>query len=253
MKKLMVDIGDRRIAFHESEGEGQVVLLIHGNSLSAKSFSKQIDGPLGKMYHLIAVDLPGHGDSPPAIDPRNNYGLPGYAEIILALITHLNLSKLVLVGHSLGGHIALELSEMSLEIKGIIIFGTPPIGIPPAINEAFLDQRLTPSLFVKEGFEIPQFFIDDFNNTDPKARKFLLRNTAKNNFKDEIDIVSNLKIPLAIIHGAHDKSISLDYIKKIQMPSLWKNEVQVIKDAGHSPQWETPDEFNTILEEFVKE
>jgi len=72
MKKLMVDIGDRRIAFHESEGEGQVVLLIHGNSLSAKSFSKQIDSPLGKKFHLIAVDLPGHGDSLPAIDPEIN-------------------------------------------------------------------------------------------------------------------------------------------------------------------------------------
>jgi len=253
MKKLIVDIGDTRIAFHESEGEGQVVLLIHGNSLSAKSFSKQIDGPLGKKFHLITVDLPGHGDSLPAIDPRNNYSLPGYAEIILALITHLNLSKLVLVGHSLGGHIALEASEMSPEIKGIVIFGTPPLGIPPAINEAFLDMRLMPSLLVKEGVEIPQFFIDDFNNTDPNARKFLMRNTAKNIFKDEIDIVSNLKIPLAIIHGAHDKLINLDYIKKIQMPSLWKNEVQIVKDAGHSPQWETPDEFNSILEEFVKE
>jgi len=253
MKKLIVDIGDTRIAFHESEGEGQVVLLIHGNSLSAKSFRKQIDGPLGKKFHSIAVDLPGHGDSLPAIDPRNNYSLPGYAEIILALIIHLNLSKLVLVGHSLGGHIALEASEMSPEIKGIVIFGTPPLGIPPAINEAFLDMRLMPSLLVKEGVEIPQFFIDDFNNTDPNARKFLMRNTAKNNLKDEIDIVSNLKIPLAIIHGAHDKLINLDYIKKIQMPSLWKNEVQIIKDAGHSPQWETPDEFNSILEEFVKE
>jgi len=253
MKKLIVDIGDTRIAFHESEGEGQVVLFIHGNSLSAKSFRKQIDGPLGKKFHSIAVDLPGHGDSLPAIDPRNNYSLPGYAEIILALITHLNLSKLVLVGHSLGGHIALEASEMSPEIKGIVIFGTPPLGIPPAINEAFLDMRLMPSLLVKEGVEIPQFFIDDFNNTDPNAGKFLMRNTAKNIFKDEIDIVSNLNIPLAIIHGAHDKLINLDYIKKIQMPSLWKNKVQIIKDAGHSPQWETPDEFNSILEEFVKE
>lgn len=253
MKKLMVDIRERKIAFHESEGEGQVVLLIHGNSLSAKSFSKQMDGPIGKKFHLIAVDLPGHGDSLPAIDPRNNYSIPGYAEVVLALIMHLNLSKLVLVGHSLGGHIALEISEMSPEIKGIVIFGSPPLGIPPAINEAFLDQRFMPSLLVKEGVEVPQFFIDDFNNTDPNARKFLMRNSAKNKFTDEINIVSSLKIPLAIIHGAYDKAISIDYIKKIQMPSLWKNEVHVIKDAGHSPQWETPDEFSSILEEFMKE
>ncbi|MCK4286289.1 MAG: alpha/beta hydrolase, partial [Candidatus Lokiarchaeota archaeon] len=132
---------------------------------------------------------------------------------------------------------------------------TPPLGIPPAITEAFLTflDFHSPSLIVKEGHEIPKFFIDDIDSTDPNARKFLTRNTAKNNFKDEKEIVSNLKIPLAVIHGAHDKLINLDYIKQIQMPSLWKNEIQIIKDAGHSPQWETPDNFNSILEEFVKE
>ncbi|MBY8985379.1 MAG: alpha/beta hydrolase [Candidatus Lokiarchaeota archaeon] len=253
MKKLVVDIGDIKIAAYESDGKEQDILLIHGNSLSAKSYNKQINSSLGEKFHLIALDLPGHGDSLPANTPRKDYSVPGYSEVILAFIIQLKLSNLLIVGHSLGGHIALETSGMSPEIKGVFIFGTPPLGIPPAINEAFLDMRLIPSLIVREGFEIPQFFIDDINNTDPNARKFLMRNTAKNNLKNEIEIVSNLKIPLAIIHGAHDKLINLEYIKKIQMPSLWKNEIQIIKDAGHSPQWETPDEFNAILEEFVKE
>ncbi|MHA1987968.1 MAG: alpha/beta fold hydrolase [Promethearchaeota archaeon] len=252
MKKSMVDIGDFKLAVYESNGKGQTVLMIHGNSLSAKSYNKQINSSLGEKIHLIALDLPGHGDSLPANNPRNDYSVPGYSEVILALIIHLKLSDLLLVGHSLGGHIALETSELTPEIMGIFIFGTPPLGIPPAINEAFLDMRLIPSLIVRKGFEIPQFFFDDIDNTDPNARKFLVRNTAKNNLKNEIEIVSNLKIPLAIIHGAHDELINLDYIKNLKIPTLWKNQILIIKDAGHSPQWETPDEFNSILEEFVK-
>jgi len=252
MKKKIIEIGVYKLAVYESNGKGQNFLLIHGNSLSAKSFNRQMDSSLGGNFHLIALDLPGHGDSLRANNPRKDYSIPGYSEVILALITYLKLTNLLLVGHSLGGHIAIETSELSPEIKGIFIFGTPPLGIPPAINEAFLDMRLMPSLLVREGGEIPQFFIDDFNSTDPNARKFLVRNTVKNNLKNEIEIVSNLKIPLAIIHGAHDKSINLEYIKKLKIPSLWKNEVQIIKDAGHTPQWETPDEFNSILEEFVK-
>jgi len=252
MEKIVVNIGDFKLAVYESNGKGKDILLIHGNSLSAKSFDKQITSSLGENFHLIALDLPGHGDSLPANNPRKDYSVPGYSEVILDLITHLNLSNLLLVGHSLGGHIALETIDLSPEIKGVLIFGTPPLGIPPAINEAFLDMRLIPSLIVREGFEVPQFFIDNIDNTDPNARKFLLRNTAKNNLKNEIEIVSNLKIPLAIIHGAHDKLINLDYIKKLRIPTLWKNEILIIKDAGHSPQWETPDEFNSILEEFVK-
>ncbi|MHA1913673.1 MAG: alpha/beta fold hydrolase [Promethearchaeota archaeon] len=252
MKKQTIQVGNNKIAICESEGEGQDVLLIHGNSLSSKSFTKQLEGSVGLKYHIFALDLPGHGDSSPFEDPRNFYNLPGYASVVAELIQHLNLSKLVLVGHSLGGHIALEVSEISSEVIGIIIFGTPPLGIPPEINQAFLDHRLEPSLLILEGAEIPQIFIDDFNNTDPNARKFLIRNTAKNNFKDELEIVKNMKIPLAIIHGAQDRVINLNYINDVYVPTLWKNEIQVIDNVGHSPQWESPNVFNSILEGFLK-
>lgn len=253
MKKDVVNVEDVKIAISESEGEGRDVLLIHGNSLSSKSYLNQIGGSIGEKFHVIALDLPGHGNSPPATDPRENYSLPGYSEVVSSLISLLNLSNLVIVGHSLGGHIALEVSVMSDEINGILIFGTPPLGIPPAVNDAFLDQRFDPILFVKEGTQVPQIFIDDVNNTDPNARKYLMRNTAKNKFNDEINIVANLKIPLAIIHGTHDKIISLEYIKNLHMPTLWRKTVQIIENAGHSPQWETPDDFNIILKDFLEE
>jgi pimeloyl-ACP methyl ester carboxylesterase len=253
MKKEIINLKDNKIAIYDSEGDGQIVILIHGNSLSSKSFKPQMEGALGKNFHLIAIDLPGHGNSSPFNDPRNNYSVPGYGKVITGVINQLNLLNVVLVGHSLGGHIALEMSEMLPTIKGIFIFGTPPLGIPPNVNQAFLDVRLRPALLVKEGSEIPQFFIDDMDNTDPDARKFMMRNTAKNKFIDEINIISKLKIPLAIIHGIHDQAINLEYIKKLEMPSLWRNKIQIIENAGHSPQWETPNEFNTLLEEFLEE
>ncbi|MFX1376383.1 MAG: alpha/beta fold hydrolase [Promethearchaeota archaeon] len=252
MKKLIINVKDNKIFVHESEGREQSVLLIHGNSLSSKSFNKQLEGSLGKRFRLIAIDLPGHGDSAPAIDPRETYSLPGYAKIVVSALEQLEFSNLVLVGHSLGGHIALELIDMLVDLKGVFIFGTPPLGIPPAVNQAYLDPRFNPSLLIKEGEEVPQMFIDDFNNTDPKARNYMMRNTAKNNFKDEIEIVSSMKIPLAIIHGTCDRLINLDYINKIELPTLWKNKVHIIENSGHSPQWETPDEFNSILREFLE-
>lgn len=222
MRKQMVSIGVNKIAITESEGKGEVILLIHGNSLSSKSFNKQLDSSLGNVYHLIAIELPGHGDSPPVSDPRNNYSFPGYADAVIAVIKKLYLSNVVLVGHSLGGHIALEISERFSGVKGIFIFGTPPLGVPPDINQTFLDMALRPSTLIKDGSKIPQFLEDDITKTDPNARKFMIRNTVKNKFTDEIEIVAKLKIPLAVIHGAHDQVINLDYIKKIQMPSLWR-------------------------------
>jgi pimeloyl-ACP methyl ester carboxylesterase len=253
MKKYMINIDDNEICIHESGGKELEVLLIHGNSLSSKSYKKQLEESIGKNYHLVAVDLPGHGDSLPAKDPKNLYSFPGYAKTLISVINKLNLSSVVLVGHSLGGHIALEISASLSGVKGIFIFGTPPLGVPPDINQAFLDMTLNPSTLFKAGSKIPQFFEEDFASTDPDARKFMIRNTVKNKFTDEIEIVSQLKIPLAVIHGMHDKSINLEYIKKIQMPTLWKNKVHIIQNAGHTTQWETPEEFNSLLETFLRE
>ena len=269
MKKNFIDIEDNEIILYESDGEGQDTLLIHGNSLSSRSFIRQLEGSIGKEYHIIAIDLPGHGESLPATNPEKTYTLPGYAQIITSIISHLNILELVIVGHSLGGHIALETSELSSKIKGILIFGTPPIGKPPLFNQAFLPNpaagfafkkrikehgiKQYASVTIKEGSDIPQFYLDDIRKTDPNARYYLGRSMASNGFTNEIEIVSKLNIPLAVIHGANDQVINLNYIKKIQMPSLWKDNVQIIENAGHSPQWETQNEFNSILEEFIKE
>ena len=267
MKKHFIEAENEKMAIHESEGKGQVVILIHGNSHSSKSFYNQLEGPLGENFHLIAIDLPGHGESLPSNDPKNTYNLPGYARVIHSILNQLKISNPVLLGHSLGGHIALELSKMVSDIKGIFIFGAPPLGIPPELQQAFITKpgsswsskrklteeqiNLAASLMMKEGGQAPQYVIDDIHNTDPKTRSLMSSSVAGNNFYDEIDIVSSLSIPLAIIHGAHDQSVNLDYINKLQMPTLWQGKIQIIENAGHSPQHETPEQFNKILEQFL--
>ncbi len=267
MKKYLIEVENEKIAVHESEGKGKVVVLIHGNSHSSKSFYNQLEGPIGKNLHLIAIDLPGHGESLPSNDPKNVYGLPGYARVIHGILNQLKISNPVLVGHSLGGHVALELSKMVSNVKGILIFGTPPLGKPPALQQAFNDTegssllskrrltedqiKLVASTMMKEGAVVPQYILDDIKNTDPKARSIMTSSIAGNAFYDEIDIVSSLNIPLAIIHGAHDRSVNLNYIKKLPIPSLWKGKIQIIENAGHSPQHETPEQFNKILEQFM--
>ena len=95
----------------DSQGKGHPVLLIHGNSASGEVFKKQFQSALGKKYRLIAPDLPGHGDSDVAVDTET-YSFPGYARVLAELINTLGLKKVTVVGWSLGGHIALELSQM---------------------------------------------------------------------------------------------------------------------------------------------
>ena len=129
------------IAVHESEGVGRPIVLIHGNSSSARAFSRQIEGPLGASHRLVAIDLMGHGRSADASDPAA-YLLSGHARSLVALLTSRGIEDSILVGWSLGGHILLEAAPDLAKARGLVIFGTPPIGFPPAMDKPSCPIRL---------------------------------------------------------------------------------------------------------------
>src|ERR1700733_15199098 len=136
MKTQKIEAPNGAMAVHESAGQGPPLVLIHGNSSSSRVFSRQLDGPLGKRFRLIAVDLPGHGASDDAEDPTS-YSLPGHARAVRAVLDALAIDEAHFVGWSLGGHIALEMAPDLRNPRGFVIFGTPPLTSGEAMSEAF--------------------------------------------------------------------------------------------------------------------
>ncbi|WP_024299338.1 alpha/beta fold hydrolase [Methylomicrobium lacus] len=271
LKAKTVKIGDQEIAYYESKGRGLSVVLVHGNSFSSWSFSKQVCGIFGSQFHVVAVDLPGHGRSSDAANPSAVYNLPAYADALVGLVTELGLEDAVFAGWSLGGHALLEAAaELSLA-SGFMIFGTPPLGVPPAVSDAFLAthpatgfgfinawnnemlELYVSSIFAPGTTDIPDFFYKDAKRTDGESRSELLASVGAQHYSDEIAIVQNLKVPLAIIHGEKEQLINLAYIQQLNIPKLWRRKVQVIKGAGHAPQWEEPIRFNALLGQFIHE
>lgn len=265
-----IQIGSQSIAVYESEGTGPAALLIHGNSCSSLLFQHQLKGPLGKAFRLVAIDLPGHGASTPAEDPGATYNLPGYASIVAAAAEELGLLDAVIVGFSMGGHIALEVADQLPAARGILIFGTPPLGIPPAMDQAFLPspamgvafkEQMTDEdvnafvtgLFPVGTTDIPAFFADDVRRTDGRARTQLAISVGTANYTDEIQVVNTLTRPLAIVHGAQEQFVNLNYIQGLTIPSLWRGAVQVIDQAGHAAQWAPVAKFNSLLASFLIE
>jgi len=108
-----------------------VLLLIHGAGGSHLDWPRQLRrfDPLGSC----AIDLPGHGRSPgPA---RSTIG--AYADVVLSLIKALDLSEVILVGHSMGGAVALDIAlRRPEEIAGLILVAT---GARLRVNEALMD------------------------------------------------------------------------------------------------------------------
>ncbi len=259
--------GDLAINYYESSGEGGDIFFIHGNSASGRSFLKQFE-LLGDDYHLVAIDLPGHGLSAHAgEDDKSVYTLPGYAGVVVALAEKLNMTNGIFVGASLGGHVVLEATAKLPDAAGFVIYGTPPIGFPMAEN-AFLPSPGMGYVFAPEisqadveiwvvtefspGYAgIPDSLKEDMAAADGQARASLGASLSPDGYADEVEIVANLETPLAILHGEGEQLVNLEYIQSLKIPALWGGEVQVIKNSGHYAQWETPEAFNAVLLKFA--
>jgi pimeloyl-ACP methyl ester carboxylesterase len=98
-----IDIHGERIAYYD-EGRGEVLLLIHGMAGSSQSWRELIPR-LAERYRVIAPDLLGHGQS---AKPRTDYSLGAFAVGLRDLLDELGVASATVVGHSLGGGIAMQ-------------------------------------------------------------------------------------------------------------------------------------------------
>ncbi|KWV58745.1 hypothetical protein AS156_03045 [Bradyrhizobium macuxiense] len=265
LRPLKLQIGELTIAGFESSGTGRDILLVHGNSSSSRIWQKQLQGPLGAKYRIVAIDLPGHGASSRPSNPEQGYSGEGYASCLASIAREIGLKDAVVVGWSLGGHAVIN-AAASLPAAGLMIFGTPPVAktpdgfsgfkglsattFTPAPDDAAIEEWMQ-SAFAP-GYSLrPSFFEADFRRTDGNARGYLGASVQAGRFADEAEIVRNLTIPLAIVHGSEEQIVDLGYLQRLPAPTLWRGQVQVIDGAGHTTQWEKADAFNRTLDAFA--
>jgi pimeloyl-ACP methyl ester carboxylesterase len=264
-----VSVGGHDVAYLESQGGGRAVIFVHGNSSSARTWRPLLAGVLGRRFRCLAFDLPGHGHSAPAKE-NTAYSLPGYAAILAGFAAAADAPGAVIVGWSLGGHIALEAAPAMPAAAGFVIFGTPPVAAADQMPAAFLPNPVmnvgfaadvTPeealayaASFVAPGSALELGdFTQDILATDGAARAGLLASIGEGRFADELAVVARLRQPLAILHGEGEQLVSLDYLRSLTIPGLWRGEVQLIAGAGHAPHQETPEQFADLVEQFISD
>lgn len=262
-----ISINGEVITYFETAGTGPDVLLIHGIGQSSNSFTFQLNSILGSIFHIISIDLPGHGLSQHSPNPAITYQLPGYADIVVNLIDQLNMEHAVMVGWSLGGNILLEASDRLTQARGLMILGTSPVSNPfnpmafiPSETFSLIYkqdlseeeiQQLAPLLFRPGIPSIPEMFYQDIRDQDPLARLFLGVMLGTANYRDEVGIVGNLSMPIAVLDGKEEQAAYIPYQQGLSIPTLWQNKVWLIPHAGHMAQWENPVYFNVLLAAFV--
>ncbi len=267
-KTTNFDTSHCRIAVSESAGAGPAVLLMHGNSTCGQVFRNQLEGALGRRYRLIAIDLPGHGNSANATEPERTYCMPGYADAAVEVLAALGLDRAVVVGWSLGGHIAIEMVARHDAVQALMISGTPPIGAGDAeLAKGFLmsehmelagqeglsDAEAAAYAHATCGANAPyeDFLLDAVKRTDGRARQLMLGAFIAGQGANQRRTVETSGVPLAVVNGGNDHAVNNDYLTGVDYANLWEGTVHILDGVGHAPFWEAPDRFDPILERFL--
>jgi len=244
------------------------ILFIHGLGSSADRWL-DIPDAISMYYHTIAVDLIGFGGSDKPTDV--NYTIEQFSEFILEFIEKIGLSgddrKITLVGHSLGGYIAVDFAirNKGLIEKLVLIDSSGFLKGPTPLLEQYLNAAKYPSYdSVRNVFEqmvaqpwkvlpvIINIFITRINS--PGA-KYPFESAYQNSTTTQIDL-SRLKsiedIPTLIIWGKSDNLIPIEYSEPFKQ--VFKNyRVEMIEDAGHAPFVEKPAIICEILHSFLSQ
>jgi pimeloyl-ACP methyl ester esterase len=115
-----LDVDSARLAYHD-RGAGRPVVLVHGWALSSAAF-EPLAADLARDHRVVALDLPGHGDSRDAAP----LDLAGLAAAVARLVEHLALEQPVLGGWSLGGQVALAALRRVPRAAGLALLSTTP-------------------------------------------------------------------------------------------------------------------------------
>lgn len=249
-------------------GRGEPVILIHGLGLRSESWINQIK-LLKKNYTVFAIDLPGHGKS--EFLTKKNINLKYYCNEIIKFIKINKIHKPILVGHSLGALITIEIAGIAPNIlkRGVAISPIYKRSLK-ALKEIQIrakEIRENPTEKVLVDSLIQRWFANSKSKKIIKCSNFikkLLKLNMRFNFKGyaiAYDVFSNLKgnslttikkikIPMFYVTG--EKDLNSTPLMSKKLAKINKNEYKIIKGARHILQLTHSEEFNFYLIKFIK-
>jgi pimeloyl-ACP methyl ester carboxylesterase len=239
-----IHVNDIKI-YYEIYGEGEPLLLLHGNSGSIENFMYQIP-ELSKHFKVIAIDSRAQGRSSDS-DKEITYAL--MASDMSELIDKLNLGMVHIAGWSDGGNTGLELAFAHPEkVKKLIAFGanyTHETGLA-APDNVVMDAK--DPLIVKTSMMI-QRYKGAIERISPNIKKKLADLTEKYpNFT--LDQLKKIEIPVLIVAGDHD-IINLDQTIAL-FTNLPQSQLFIVPGASHLAPAEQPELINSMVINFLK-
>jgi pimeloyl-ACP methyl ester carboxylesterase len=258
----MIDLSDGSRLHYVERGSGPPVLLIHGALMQAEDMAMSLLDPLSEKYRTIVIDRPGHGYStrPVPLAAPTAASMAGQARMIHEAMGLIGVEKPVLVGHSLGGTVALAYAtQFPEDVSGIVslagycfptprfdlmpimLHGAPVVGPISAHTMSAVFGRLYLTAMINRIFApdpVPDYFQERFPGGMLLRPKQLCANGE--DFSAMVAGAASMyhryhqiKVPVAILSGAEDRIVWPQYHAKPLSRTIVGATLEMLPGVGH--------------------
>lgn len=257
------------VAVRQSSGSGLPIVMLHGIGLSGAVFEPQFASPLARIFRLVAIDLPGHGASADSVQPDRDYTIAANADLVVEVMRALGFPRALVMGWSLGGHIALEIMGRYADmLAGVMACGTAPLGrgflaglrafqwrtdllLASKAHYSRADAERFASLCFGD-MATPEH-VQTIMRANGPMRPRMNRSLAQGEGVEQRAVIESSLVPLAMVNGAEDPIVRGGYIAGLGYANLWADTCHVIEGAGHAPFYTATHAFNALLHRFATE
>lgn len=232
---------------YREQGTGPTIILIHGFPMNQQVWNDFVEKLSGSMQ-VITLDLPGFGKSPPLPD---GFSLEDVALVVHDWIKEKKYQRPVVVGHSLGGYVALALAEYNMDIlSGMCLFHSTALA---DTDEKKQSRDKVLEFIAKQGVQaftsnfIGQLYADPQHSSITQVKNIAVQSSAQTvtgytkamrDRKDHTGLLSRFPKPILFLAGEEDQGIPADSIR--QQASLNKQaEAIILPNVAHMGMFES--------------
>jgi len=245
----------KKVYFREagSRAGTRPLVFIHGAGGSSNVWLRQLQA-FEEAFFVLAIDLPGHGDS----EGEGEGSVEAYSRILSSFLDALAIEEAFLVGHSMGGAIAMVLAlAHPLRVKGMALAGSGArLRVPPEVFSALeLDFKEAIRVICRYAYSphFPTYLLSlgeaEVGKTDPRV---IFSDFSACNAFDIRAHLSRISQRALILCGREDRFTPLK-LSKYLYSHLPHGQLEIIEKAGHMAMIENAPAFNAALGRFLAE
>ena len=271
----VVTIDGRRIGYDDTGGAGVPVVLLHGFPLDRSVWDEQLAALTAAGARVIRIDLRGCGESEPSDGPALMEGLAGD---VAGVLDALHVERAAVVGHSIGGYVALAFFRMYEErVAGLALVASHVAedashnasadpaqrelaagrddlaarlereGTMDAAVESYLPRYFAPSVY-QERPDIVERARTIMQRQNPRGCAQLVRGMKER--LDSHDLLEDVRVPALVIAGAEDSYLKPETLRATAAAMAAGAFVR-IEGVGHLPMLESPEATGYAIGSFV--